>query len=1069
MDNTLQAILLNTYNVDNALRSQAEAALIQLLNSPGFLSAFVNVMCNGSLHRDLRLSATIIFKNNIRDIWTTPNSTEVRDTNKPQFPSSEDERNTSKENILQLLLSENDNSIRKLLAECVRVIAEFDFPDRWPTLMPTLFAGMQQSENTLMLHNALLGFRKILKRYEFKKRDDRHLMNALIDTMFPTIQTLLVQLVDNNLIEASHILRICLKIFWSCTHYALPNIQAGAVVDIHLWFKIIGQILQKPLPEASTGQEPVGQPTEESERRQWPWWKLKKWAGRLITTFIQRYGNPKYTEECYVEFSKYFASVFAVQLLQPVFQVLSSKSSGSFVTDEVHINCISFVSNCSEMSVTYKVVKPLLRDLLVNVIFPTLCLSQAEIKMFSEDPSEFMHKIHNPWEEFVDPRNAAGYLLQTLAKYRQKDVLPIFLPFVQNVLSEYNSSPPEARNYIQKDGVLVMVAKIFKILSESKSYNSVVEPFILHHVLPEFQSPVHFLRYRACWVVEYFTNLHFETAGLLETVTQGLLSGMRDPAIPVQAASACSLRMLLESKEIAEMLRPLVPQIVSEYFRIMEEVTSDEVLSALQVIVTEFGEEILGIAPDIVSRLLQIFAQYNSEDEGDDEAEFMATQCLDTITAVMSAVQEDPNAITLLEPILLPVIHSLLTNADECFAYIEQVIEMLSYFTFYGEPISPATWEFCGLLIESANDWAFDYLSEIFAPISNFVTRGISVFICAQYKEKSMVLMLLELLSKALTCDLGEYELEPKLAMSMLSAFVMTCKSIQSTNPINDLIPHLLAMIVPRLSLCKTKGLKIKLLEVIMSCFYYDAPYTMLLFGSSDPTTVEVVWSMLFDLLTDMHKPVSRRLIVLSFCNILLLPANSLPVVLQNNFQPMLQQVIRELVFIEEEVDEEEEEEDASAAAGRAFGGDGTDDEIDEVDDDNEEEDGDEDKEESVFQDAYNIPEGGFGEDEDVVNVEDENYKLALDKVEKETRVKEELRRAGTVLQDDDEEEDEDELIFTTPVETLDCVLYFLDALQALNDKDPQLAMTLRSQLDHSDEISLQQFIDSAQERRSKL
>ena len=61
--------------------------------------------------------------------------------------------------------------------------------------------------------------------------------------------------------------------------------------------------------------------------------------------------------------------------------------------------------------------------------------------------------------------------------------------------------------------------------------------------------------------------------------------------------------------------------------------------------------------------------------------------------------------------------------ADDCFAYLEQMVEILAYFSYYGEPISDSTWEFCGLLITIANDWAFDYLTEIFAPISNFITR----------------------------------------------------------------------------------------------------------------------------------------------------------------------------------------------------------------------------------------------------------------------------------------------------------------------------------------------------------
>lgn len=53
--------------------------------------------------------------------------------------------------------------------------------------------------------------------------------------------------------------------------------------------------------------------------------------------------------------------------------------------------------------------------------------------------------------------------------------------------------------------------------------------------------------------------------------------------MPVQAAAACSLRMMIESDETTELLRPLIHRLIGEYFRIMSEIESDAVLSALQV------------------------------------------------------------------------------------------------------------------------------------------------------------------------------------------------------------------------------------------------------------------------------------------------------------------------------------------------------------------------------------------------------------------------------------------------------------------------------------------------------
>lgn len=42
-----------------------------------------------------------------------------------------DEKNRVKTGLLEVLLNENDNSIKGLLAECIKSVAEIDYPERW--------------------------------------------------------------------------------------------------------------------------------------------------------------------------------------------------------------------------------------------------------------------------------------------------------------------------------------------------------------------------------------------------------------------------------------------------------------------------------------------------------------------------------------------------------------------------------------------------------------------------------------------------------------------------------------------------------------------------------------------------------------------------------------------------------------------------------------------------------------------------------------------------------------------------------------------------------------------------
>jgi hypothetical protein len=92
-------------------------------------------------------------------------------------------------------------------------------------------------------------------------------------------------------------------------------------------------------------------------------------------------------------------------------------------------------------------------------------------------------------------------------------------------------------------------------------------------------------------VIEYFADLDWTGpahSATLHAILKGLIHGLRDPALPVQAAAACSLRLLIEAEGAAELLKPMLPEIVNEYFRIMEEVENESVLSALQVMPSIF-------------------------------------------------------------------------------------------------------------------------------------------------------------------------------------------------------------------------------------------------------------------------------------------------------------------------------------------------------------------------------------------------------------------------------------------------------------------------------------------------
>lgn len=354
----LENTLKYTYSADNALRGKAEEALGLFVRQRGALPLALTFIGDVSRRRDLRQATGIFIKNNLRAVWTEEGRID------------EEDKELVKVGLIHVLLAETESSIRSLLAESIRIVSEFEFPDKWPALVPSLLVNVQNlNGDVLKMYNSLVALRKIFKRYEYKQKEARLVLHQLIAAIFPYLQPLMKMVVEYRSIEAAMVLRAGLKIFYSSTMYALPVDVSG--IDVSLWFQLIGTIFEMDLPE--------GQPVDVDERKNWPWWKLKKWAGRTMTLFIQRYGNPRYAGDEYKAFAEYFKSTVAVQLLGPVLKNLSFKVNGGYLTDDVHRMCLSYLSSCVEMSPTYKILKGQLDFIIKAVVFPSLCLSAEEI------------------------------------------------------------------------------------------------------------------------------------------------------------------------------------------------------------------------------------------------------------------------------------------------------------------------------------------------------------------------------------------------------------------------------------------------------------------------------------------------------------------------------------------------------------------------------------------------------------------------------------------------------------------------------------------------------------------
>jgi hypothetical protein len=92
---------------------------------------------------------------------------------------------------------------------------------------------------------------------------------------------------------------------------------------------------------------------------------------------------------------------------------------------------------------------------------------------------------------------------------------------------------------------------------------------------------------------EYCKNLKFkDETHMKEVVALTYECLHRDPALPVRLTAAISMKELLRNDDACNMLKPHLKEILESYLKLMTEIESEELVSALEEIVSLYNEEI---------------------------------------------------------------------------------------------------------------------------------------------------------------------------------------------------------------------------------------------------------------------------------------------------------------------------------------------------------------------------------------------------------------------------------------------------------------------------------------------
>ncbi|CAH0401822.1 unnamed protein product [Chilo suppressalis] len=776
--------------IDPNQRQQAEEQLSQIHKIIGFAPSLLQVVMLNEVQIPVRQAGVVYLKNLITSGWQDK---EPEEGEPIPFSIHEQDRAMIRDIIVDAIVQAPD-IIRVQLCVCLKTIIKHDFPTRWTQIVDKIHIYLQNPEPNIWM-GALLCLYQLIKNYEYQLADKRVPLIEAMNLLLPMMYNLIVNLQADHSAESVLIQKQILKCFYSLIKYILPLDLITKEVFTK-WMEVLRLVLERPVPDHTLQ-------VDEDERMELPWWKCKKWAAHTLFRVFERFGSPVNTRDEYVQFAEWYLTTFTRGILEVLLRILDQYRLKVYVSPRVLQLTLTYIDQCVSHAHSWKLLKPHMFAIIQDVLFPLMSYSEADEELYNTDPHEFIRIKFDIFEDFVSPVTAAQTLLISCCKKR-RDMMERTMHLCMQVLSNQTGEYGPR----QRDGALHMVGTLNEIVMKKKCYKDEIDSLLSQYVFPEFQSPLGYMRARACWVLHCFASVQFKSEPLLlEAVRLTVNALLNDNDLPVKVEAAIALQMLLTSQEkVYEYLEPQVKQVTSELLKVIRETENDNIANVLQKIVPLYTEQLMPMAFEIIDHLATTFSKVIETDSGTDEKAITAMGLLNTMETVLNVMEDNPEIMAQLEQAVLRVVgHILHHNIIE---YYEEAMTLLCNLT--SKSISEDMWKVLELLYQIFEKEGFDYFPDMMPVLHNYITVDTNAFL----SNENHILAVFNMAKAVLNSD-AEDESE-MIAAKLLEVMVLQC-----SGKINNCLPSFVELVLNRLTRkVKTSELRTMLLQVLIAILY---------------------------------------------------------------------------------------------------------------------------------------------------------------------------------------------------------------------------------------------------------
>ncbi|KAL4185570.1 hypothetical protein AMTRI_Chr10g6660 [Amborella trichopoda] len=628
--------LTATLDTDRDVGSFAEASLQQASLQPGFGVALSKVTVN----RDIPLGLpAVLLKQFVKQHW------QEDDPNYIQPVVSPAEKALIR-NLLPLALDDPHGKICVAVGMAVASIAQYDWPEQWPELMPFLLKLISDQTN-------MNGVRGSLRCLVVLSGD---LDDTVVPTLVPVLFPCLYNIVSSSHVYDKNMRRKALSIFHSCasTLGAMTGVYKTETMQLMMpmikaWMEQFSCVLQPPMR------------TEDPDD-----WSIRMEVLKCLIQLVQNFPSLAKEEFTIILASlwKTFVSCLRVYELSAI-RGTDDPYSGRVDSEGGDVSLEAFVIQLFEFLLTIvgdsKLVKVVGCNLIELVYYTIdfLQMTEEQVQTWSSDANQY---VADEDDVTYSCRVSGILLLEEVVNAYEEEGIKAILEAVQKRSRESS----EAKASGAADWWKLREAAIFALGSLSESFHGeqvdgVTLGFkdLLEHILTEdVQIRAHeypFLHARAFWAVAKFSSvvgrrIHEQ---YLYAAMKAIASDSRSPVI----IGACRALSQLLPESSPEIVQPHIMGLLSAVTELLKQ-ASDEtlhlVLETLQAAIKAGSSASSALEPILSPLILNMWVHYVSDP-------FISIDLVE----VLEAIKNVPGCLQPLVSRILPSIAPVLENPQQ--------------------------------------------------------------------------------------------------------------------------------------------------------------------------------------------------------------------------------------------------------------------------------------------------------------------------------------------------------------------------------------------------------------------